>query len=225
MSAIPARASRSAPSARSAPMARSSATVIAGMVRGAPSSILTAPARPSARANACTPSAPDLTSSPGTAWWSSRSERLVPDVHAPQSRLDLALQRMVGVTVGLRGPAGRDASGEHGRVLARAIHVHSVRPAALAEESPERGLVHRQRGRALQRVLGQPGTGQDLPDPGDVEVLAGVARAGQRQELALDGQAAGAHGGGLYRLVRGPGEHGSGDLSRAEQHLVVSANY
>ena len=80
--------------------------------------------------------------------------------------------------------------------------MHPVRLAALAEEPPQRGLVHRQRGRALQRVLGEPGAGEDLAHPGDVEVLTGVAGGSEREQFTVEFEAQGAHRCGLNRLVR-----------------------
>jgi len=118
-----------------------------------------------------------------------------------QSGLDLPLQRMAGIAVVLGGPAGRDAGGEHGGVLARAVHVHPVRRAARTEEAPQSALVERQRRRALQRVFGEPGAGQDLADAGDVEVLTGMARGRERQQLTLQVEPAAAHRRGLHRLV------------------------
>src|ERR1022692_157304 len=88
------RAARSAPGTRpvraagpdgpagSPVSSRSSAMITGSTPRCAPSSILTAPARPSARANAPTPSAPDFVSSPGTAVISAFSGLVLPAVQA-----------------------------------------------------------------------------------------------------------------------------------------------
>src|SRR5215472_13927543 len=80
---------------------------------------------------------------------------------------------MARVAVAVGGPAGRDTGGEHGRVLARAVHVHPVRAAPLAKEVPHGVLVERQRGGhcstssvrpALARILRTPVTWKSSPE-------------------------------------------------------------
>ena len=61
--------------------------------RAFPSSILTAAAVPSGSANASTPSAPDLSSSPGTDAISLFSSRVVPLVHSGNLRIASATLR------------------------------------------------------------------------------------------------------------------------------------
>ena len=57
-----------------------------------------------------------------------------------------------------------------------------VRAAAAPQQRVRDRLVQGQARRAPQRVLGKPGPGQDLPDPGDVELLARVTGGGERQQ-------------------------------------------
>ena len=80
--------------------------------------------------------------------------------------------------------------------------MHPVGLPALTQELLLEHLFPGQRPRALQGVLGEPGPGQDLAHPGHVEVLTRVAGRGQREQLAIQIQAAAQHPGGLHRLVR-----------------------
>jgi hypothetical protein len=56
-----------------------------------------------------------------------------------------------------------------------------------------------------------------------VEVLAGVAGGGQREQFALQWQPGAQHGGGLHRLVRRPRENRSVGVAAGERERAVGA--
>ena len=91
----------------------------------------------------------------------------------------------------------------------------------LAQDPPQLPLVERQRRRAAQGVLIQPGTGQDLAHPGYVEGFAGMAGGGEREQLAVQVQPGAQHPGGLHRLVCRTRERRGPRLARAEHCLAV----
>jgi hypothetical protein len=130
---------------------------------------------------------------------------------------DPHLERVPWIGVAGHRPARRHTGREHRGVLTRAVHVDPVRAAAVAHQLGLARLVQRQRGRALQRVLVEPGPGQDPPDPGHVEALARVAGRGQREQFALEVQPAPHHGRRLQRLVRRAREHRRVHRARPQQ--------
>jgi hypothetical protein len=105
---------------------------------------------------------------------------------------DGALQRVRRVQVGGLRPAVDHAGGQHGGVLARAVHAQ----AGAVGGRPVLGVVL---GAEQSRLL-QPGAGEDLAGPVEVERFAGVRGAGQRQQLALQVEPGPQHGDHLQRL-------------------------
>jgi hypothetical protein len=91
----------------------------------------------------------------------------------------------------------------------------------LAQDPQQLPLVGRQRGRAAQGVLAQPGAGQDLAHPGDVEGLAGMAGGGEGEQLSVQVQPGAQHPGGLHRLIGRTRERRGPRLARAEHCLAV----
>ncbi len=95
------------------------------------------------------------------------------------------LERVGRVAVGREVPPVDDARREHRGVLAGAVlHDGLLGPAARDPPDPRR-LVVGVVGGVLQVGLGQARAGEDLAGRLDVEVLAGVARARERQEAAV----------------------------------------
>ena len=86
-------------------------------------------------------------------------------------------------------------------VLARAVHGHGVLRAAGADRRLPGRVVERPVGRGLQRRLVEPGSGEDAADAVEVERLAGVRRAGQGQQLAVEIEPGAQHADGLQRLA------------------------
>ena len=97
----------------------------------------------------------------------------------------------------------------------------AVGVATLAQDPPQRPLVEWQGGRAPQRPLVQPGTGQDLPHAGDMEGFAGMARCGEREQLAVQVQPGAQHASGLHRFVCRTREGRRRHLARAENWLAT----
>ena len=119
---------------------------------------------------------------------------------------DGTLQRVLGVEVVLDRPAVHDAGREHRRVLAGAVL--RKRRRRTAGGSPRETLVLVQgKGRCVaQRRDVETDTGEEPEDAVEVIALAGVARAGEGQQVPLEGQARPEHRDSLQRLVGGPRE-------------------
>ena len=124
--------------------------------------------------------------------------------HLGERGRDGLLERVVGLPVGREVPAVQHAGGEHGGVLARAVHQDRLAVAPGPHHDLLGGVVQRVVGRRLQRGLGDSRGREDAAYPLDVERLAGVRRAGQRQELGGQVQAEPHHRQRLERLVAGP---------------------
>jgi hypothetical protein len=73
----------------------------------------------------------------------------------------------------------------------------------------------------LQVVGGEPGQVEDVVHAARVEVLAGVAGGGQREQLAVQRQPGAQHRGRLQRLVRRPREDGRVGAARGERERAV----
>ena len=110
-----------------------------------------------------------------------------------------------GVAVGLEVPAVDDTGGQHRRVLARAVHQDRRTGSRRVRMSCSRvvvvqGVV----GWRLQRGLVEADRGEDAPRTLDVEGLARVRSAGQRQQVRWQVQTQAHHAERLERLVRRP---------------------
>jgi len=101
-----------------------------------------------------------------------------------EDRGQVPLQRMVGIGVVRNVPAVDDAGGQHRGMLARAVHGQRHGCPVVAFPGCALDLVDRPVGWGLQCGLGHPGRGQDRADAFEVEGLARVAGAGQRQQPA-----------------------------------------
>ena len=116
-----------------------------------------------------------------------------------------------GALQGVRGPryAPRPAVGaagrEHGRVLARAVLREGARAPGRACQA-SRSAASRGRSGVFCRSVVEGGGGEHPADAVQVVALAGVARARQREQRALEVQARPDHRDGLQRLVRRPRE-------------------
>ena len=106
-----------------------------------------------------------------------------------ERRGDRVLERVVRLEVGLRGPAVGDTGGEHRRVLAGAVHQDRRLRLPAPDQLLADLVVERPARWRLECVLGESGGGEDAAYPLDVEGLAGVRRARQREQLTLEREA------------------------------------
>ncbi len=131
------------------------------------------------------------------------------------------LDRVRRVTVVVETPAVAYGSGEHSGVLAGTVHRDPGLVADRADVRHPRIVVDRPVRRGLQGVLAQPGAGEDPTAPVDVDLLAGVRRGDQRQQIVRQVQPRVDHRYRLERLQRAPridrGVHGAD----ADQQLTV----
>jgi hypothetical protein len=136
---------------------------------------------------------------------------------------DRLLQRMIRRQVAGGRPAVLHAGRQHRGVFARAVHPDPGLVLAAGDQAACGLRIERPGGRAAQVILAQAGPRQDLPHAFDVEVLTGVARRGQRQQLAVQLEAAAQHRRGLQRLVGRPREERHAGLPDADHLGPVGA--
>ena len=134
---------------------------------------------------------------------------------------DGLLQRMVGVEVGVGRPAVEDAGGEHGGVLARAVHQHRRPRASVADHLLPGRVVERIVRRRPEVGLGQSHRREEPAYALDVERLARVRGAGEREQLGRQVEAGPEHAEGLERLVARAGQHRVGHVADRPGHRAV----
>ena len=131
------------------------------------------------------------------------------------------LQRVVGVGVGVGGPAVDDAGGQHRGVLAGAVHQDRRLLRAGRDQRVPLDLVHRPVRRGPQCGLVEARGGQHPAYALDMERLAGVAGAGEREQLAVEVETRLEHADRLHRLVRRAREDGGVRVAEGEHAAAV----
>ena len=141
--------------------------------------------------------------------------------HLGERRRDGLLHRVVGVEIGVGRPAVDDAGGEHRGVLAGAVHQHRRLRAAVADQLLPGGVVERIVRRGLEVGLGQAHRREEPAYALEVERLARVRGAGQREQVGRQVEADPEHAERLERLVARARQDRVGHVADRPRHRAV----